>query len=360
MSAVDGWSLLRRVVEVPSPTGEEAAVVDLLANEARALGFRVTPDPAGNFVAEAGTGSRLLLFVGHVDTVPGQIPVREEAGELWGRGSVDAKGPLVAMLHAAHGYLDDPRLRIRVVGAVDEEGHSAGAKALDRRQVPDWILVGEPSGSDAVTVGYKGILRGRAVVGRPTAHGGTPDENALDAFHSFWADVRAVCGAGHGFDDVTPRLDAITSRHDGLADEVVVRFQVRLPPAAPPEQVVASLVEVAARHGAHVSFSERMPAAVASQRTPLVAAFRAAIREEGIGARLKHKTGTADFNHLAGWFPGVPIAAYGPGDSHLDHTPMERVARGEYEQAVRVLGRVLERLAESTVEHSPAAVVASP
>lgn len=342
-----GWDLLRRVVEVPSPTGSEAAVVELLLREGRNLGFRVSSDAAGNFIAEAGLGERLLLFVGHVDTVPGQIPVRVEGDELWGRGSVDAKGPLVAMLEAARAYLDDPRIRIRVVGAVDEEGHSAGAKALDRSTVPEWIIVGEPSGSDAVTLGYKGILRARCVLGRTTVHGGHPDGNALDAFHEFWCRVRALDGFGDGFDAISARLDSITSRHDGLTDEAHVRFQIRLPPGASPANVTGRLQALGAIHGAQISVDEAMPAAVASPRTDLVAAFRSAIREDGHTPRLKHKTGTADFNHLAGWFPGVPMLAYGPGDSHLDHTPAERVARNEYERAVRVLGRVFERLATS-------------
>jgi LysW-gamma-L-lysine carboxypeptidase len=43
---------------------------------------------------------------------------------------------------------------------------------------------------------------------------------------------------------------------------------------------------------------------------------------------------------------GCPIVAYGPGDSSLDHTPEEHISLNEYLAAIRVLTRVLKRLAE--------------
>jgi LysW-gamma-L-lysine carboxypeptidase len=61
--------------------------------------------------------------------------------------------------------------------------------------------------------------------------------------------------------------------------------------------------------------------------------------------RLKRKTGTADFNHLAQWYPDVPMVAYGPGDSHLDHTPHERIDLAEFERGVQVMDGVFARLA---------------
>src|SRR5688500_15017438 len=118
---MNGWSVLRGLVEVPSPTGSEAAAVRLLQAEAQRAGFRIQHDHVGNFIAEAGHVPKLLLFVGHIDTVPGHIPVRVEGDALWGRGCVDAKGPLVAMLEAAHSHLESARVSLRIVGAVDEE-----------------------------------------------------------------------------------------------------------------------------------------------------------------------------------------------------------------------------------------------
>lgn len=347
--------LLEALVRIPSPTGREAEAVGFLQDVARADGFRVRSDRVGNFVAEAGDPKGpLLLFVGHVDTVPGHIPVRVEGGELWGRGSVDAKGCLAAAYCAARRHLDGPA-RILVVGAVDEEGRSAGAKALPRDLDPQWILVGEPSGADGITLGYKGILRCDLRVEREMVHGAHADEGATDAAVSFWSAVRERFGAGSGFDVVQARLDGLSTVQDGLRESVSGHFQLRLPPGLPPDAAQAALLEVAAAHGVEVSVHEAMAAAVADPRSPLASALRASIRAGGTTPRPKHKTGTADFNHLAAWFPGVPIAAYGPGDSGLDHRPDERLSLAEFDAAVEVLDRVFSRFAEATRPVSVAA-----
>lgn len=340
--------LLEALVRIPSPTGQEAEAVAFLQDTARADGLRVRTDRVGNLVAEAGDPrGPLLLFVGHVDTVPGHIPVRVEGGELWGRGSVDAKGCLAAAYCAARRHLDGPA-RIMVVGAVDEEGRSAGVKALPRDLDPRWMVVGEPSGADGVTLGYKGILRCTLRAERDAVHGAHADEGATDAAVSFWCAVRERFGAGAGFDVVQARLDGLSTVQDGLRDAVTGQFQLRLPPGLSPEAAQRALREVAAAHGVEVSVHEAMAAAVADPRSPLASALRASIRAGGMVPRLKHKTGTADFNHLAAWYPGVPLAAYGPGDSSLDHRPDERLELREFDAAVGVLDRVFGRFSEAT------------
>ncbi|MEK6985380.1 MAG: M20/M25/M40 family metallo-hydrolase [Candidatus Thermoplasmatota archaeon] len=347
MPGLSPAELLERLVAIPSPTGLEAAAVAFLADEARSDGFRVRSDSAGNFLAEAGRGERLVLFVGHIDTVPGHIPVRVADGVLWGRGAVDAKAPLVAAYCAARAHRDNPDLRIVVAGCIDEEGHSRGAKALPRDLRPEAILVGEPSGADGITIGYKGILRGQFSVEREAQHGGYPGGGAADALVAWWSAVGRDLAFADGFTTCHGRLADLRSGSDGLLDEASASFQVRLPPSVPPAEAQRRIAELAQQNGAEVLFSEAMPAAESSSRSALVARLKTAIRAAGMEPRLKRKTGTADFNHLAQWFPGVPLVAYGPGDSHLDHTPNERIELAELERGVRVLDRTFSLLAET-------------
>jgi [amino group carrier protein]-lysine/ornithine hydrolase len=77
--------------------------------------------------------------------------------------------------------------------------------------------------------------------------------------------------------------------------------------------------------------------------TALTRALRVAIREQGGTPRFKVKTGTADMNVVAPYW-NVPMVAYGPGDSALDHTPNEHVDLVEYERAVAVLTTALMQL----------------
>jgi LysW-gamma-L-lysine carboxypeptidase len=52
----------------------------------------------GTTFASAGSGGRTVMLVSHVDTVPGELRVKVYGGKVYGRGAVDAKGPLSAML----------------------------------------------------------------------------------------------------------------------------------------------------------------------------------------------------------------------------------------------------------------------
>ena len=337
--------LLEALVRIPSVTGGEAEAVRFLQAQARADGLLVSEDAAGNFIADAGHGPRLLLFVGHVDTVPGHIPIRVEQDELWGRGSVDAKGPLAAAYCMARRLKDSPDVTVRVVGAVDEEGDSRGAKALDPSMRPDWIVVGEPSGVHGVTLAYKGILRGTFRLERAKGHGAHPGPTAGEEAIAFWDAVRTTLRLEDRFDALQGHLLGLNTSGDGLTDRVEASFHVRLPPGTDPDRLEAQLRELGAEHDVDVKGTERMRPAESSKRSPVAAAFLQAIREVGGEPRFLRKTGTADFNLLAERHPGVPMVAYGPGDASLDHTPEERIRLADFDQAVDVLTAVARRLA---------------
>ncbi len=106
----------------------------------------------------------LIVLLGHMDTVGGVVPVRQEGTLLYGRGAVDAKGPLATFVAAASSPRD-ARLslteRVVVIGAVEEEAAtSKGARhamhcyqpdSRDRRTqrmaASDHRLQGSPAGS---------------------------------------------------------------------------------------------------------------------------------------------------------------------------------------------------------------------
>ncbi len=92
--------LLQRMVSIPSLSGQEEELAGFLVREMAARGLRAHVDEAGNAVGELGEGPEEILLLGHMDTVPGQVPVQIANGRLYGRGSVDAKGPLAAFIAA--------------------------------------------------------------------------------------------------------------------------------------------------------------------------------------------------------------------------------------------------------------------
>lgn len=358
MPGLSDADILHGLVRIPSVTGSEAQAVAWMQEQARQDGLRVHDDAVGNFVCDAGTGGRLLLLVGHIDTVPGHIDVRWEDDALWGRGAVDAKGCLAAFYAAARHFRDDARLTIRVAGCVDEEGQSRGVRGLARGN-PEAIVVGEPSGADGFTIGYKGILRGQLHVVRDTHHAGHPWEGACDALIRFWSHVRNGLDFAFGYNSIDGRVDRLSSERDGLQEQARAGFQLRLPPGSDPGQIMDRMNEWARDAHVDLKFTEALAPCETSDRSPLASLFRHAIRSQGMMPRTKRKTGTADFNHLGIMHPQIPMVAYGPGDSHLDHTPNERLERREFEAAVRVLVQVIENWANRS-EALPSPPLRSP
>lgn len=392
-AAVD---LLRGLVAIPSLSGEEANAARWLVSHMMGMGYnRAFVDAAGNAVGEMGpsTARRTVVLLGHIDTVPGQIPVRVEESEkgprLFGRGSVDAKGPL-ATFTAAVGRLGstwahDHDLRIVVAGAVEEEAAtSKGARFIVTRfdgadePIPAACIIGEPSGWQRVTLGYKGRLLVEVEAAQPMAHTAGPEQGVATVAVHFWNWLAAYADdfnrdRERTFDQLQPSLRGLhTWSDDDMQDRVWARAGIRLPLGFAIDPFVAALLDWARNcagaeeppaipssvepgesytipiRGAQISMDLHLlghePAWRSDRNNALVRAFLAGIRsqsDERPGFVVK--TGTSDMN-VVGPAWGCPIVAYGPGDSALDHTPHEHILLDDYWQAILVLEQTLRHL----------------
>ncbi len=336
---------LLRLVSVPSISRHEDAACQVLIDLAAELGLQGRRDDVGNVVVEAGQGPLHVLFLGHIDTVEGDLPAEIRDDAVWGRGAVDAKGCLVAALHA---MTDLPAgVRMTFVAAVGEETDSRGALGLEVER-PDVIINGEPSGWDGITIGYKGLVRGRFECRTDPVHGGHPAPGAADRVVAWWNACRTPLQAGTGLDAVHMRLDALQTTRTAEDDIAAGRFQARLPPGTAPDAVETVLRDQADACGVAVHVEESMPAAASDQRSALVAAFRSAIRNAGGRPRVVSKTGTSDINVIIDRYD-APWVAYGPGDSALDHTADEHVAIDDLQRSVDVWRAALAQLATTMV-----------
>lgn len=349
---IDPLDLLRHAVSIPSPSGDERAVAAFLVSQLETFCDEAFIDGAGNAVGRVGRGPLQIYALGHIDTVPGEVPVRLEEGKLYGRGTVDAKGPFCTALAAASRL--GPRvldaLTLTLIGAVEEEAPSSkGARhALKAYPQPDAVIIGEPSGWDAMTLGYKGRLVLRLTVEKANFHSAGDDTTAAEDLVRAWQEVQAwATGIGEGgiFDRVQTSLQSFNTSSDGLKQRAEAVVGLRLPPTWPPERTEKELVgRLIAPNIAFEIMGAEQPYR-GPKDTPLTRAFRVAIRAEGGTPRFKVKTGTSDMNVVAPLW-NVPMLAYGPGDSRLDHTPNEHVEVAEFERAVRVLEGVFAVLVE--------------
>jgi [amino group carrier protein]-lysine/ornithine hydrolase len=346
------YDTLLGLVEQYSPTGHEAGAVDWLVARMRSLGYsRAFPDAAGNAVGVIGTGSRQLVLLGHIDTVPGEIPVRVADGVLHGRGSVDAKGPLAAFTDAAIAAGAPADWQIVVIGAVEEEGESRGAWSAAADYHPDFAVIGEPSGWERITLGYKGVARFWFESQKEAGHTASGAESAAECAVRAWNRLADLCktenaGVEKTYDQLTPSLRVLQTGTDGFLDTARAEGSLRLPTRVSMERVRALIDQAGEGAAAAGIAGVPLPAYRAAKSTPLVGAFLSAVRQEGGSPTFGVKLGTSDLC-IVGPAWQCPMSVYGPGDSTLDHTPEERIFLHEYDKAVRVMTAVLRRLTQT-------------
>ncbi len=137
----DGYPFGRTVHEALAKATEIAAD----------LGFRTWYDGQGYYAwAEIGEGDELVGVIGHVDVVPPGNPAHwttppfepyEREGKLYGRGTQDDKGPMMAALFAVKALMDAGvtfNKRVRFIFGGDEENHWRGInRYLEREELPD-------------------------------------------------------------------------------------------------------------------------------------------------------------------------------------------------------------------------------
>jgi LysW-gamma-L-lysine carboxypeptidase len=348
---MDELSFLEALLSIPSPSGEEDAVAAYLLRKMTTFGFQAHRDEVGNVVGTIGDpeAERQIVLLGHMDTVPGLIPLREDAGRLYGRGAVDAKGPLAVFVMAAARL--GPQLRgtrLVVIGAVEEETHGRGARHLARAMpAPYCTIIGEPSAWDGITIGYKGMLSLDYHGLQPAAHSAGEQPGPAEKAVALWNRLVRYAEERNGgqsgrFHTLDPALRDFCTFSEGLNEGVNMNIVVRLPPgleAFTLEQKIQSWC-----NGAHLKFHPSDPPFETCKNSPVVRAMLRAIRAEGGRPRFKLKTGTSDMN-IVGPAWGCAIVAYGPGDSSLDHTPQEHIEIDEYLRSIDVLGQALGTLA---------------
>lgn len=365
--------LLEQCVRIPSLSRQEAQVAAFLRDEMQQRGFNhAFIDDAGNAVGILGDGPKQIVMLGHMDTVGGDVPVRYEDGKLFGRGSVDAKGPLCAFILAAQQFTtrNAPMgdWQIIVIGATEEEAASSkGARFAATQYAPAFCIIGEPSGMDGITLGYKGRLLVQARFEQSMRHTAMPGPSVSEQTVDLWNFVKHLSdnfntGKPKAFDQLMPSLRHIQSGGDGLKEWCDLVIAARLPEGFGPDRLEKEIRAWAAETARQqppvadapplpsslqsLSFSSAERAFRSSKDSSLARAFVDAIRAEKLRPAFKHKTGTADFN-VVGPVWNCPIVAYGPGDSSLDHTPNEHVSIDEFEKAVKVLTHVLTTLTKT-------------
>ena len=321
------------------------------------LGFeRVSIDSVGNLLATKGAGEPKILLCGHMDTVPGQIPIKIESGFIYGRGASDAKGPLIAMLLAASEFKQ--RGTIIFAGVVDEEGNATGVKELVRSKINvDYAVFGEPSGLNNITVSYKGRLALKVIcdVGS-SAHASAPwlAKNAIEEMHYVWQVIfneigKLNVGIKSKSAEVSCSLTEISggASHNVTPQKCKMTIDIRIPTSKTCHEVLKLVDDIIMGEAKKrdVKLTNRVEDITepfeAEHSSPIVRAISLAILEICKAKPiLLRKTGTGDMNVLGNSLK-LPVVTYGPGESRASHSKDERIEIESFLTSIDVLGRAL-------------------
>ena len=340
-----------------SPSGQERGAVEWLVARMKSLGYdNAFIDDAGNAVGVMGKGPKQVILLGHIDTVPGEIKVVRDGISLYGRGSVDAKGPLASFTDAVAKVGAKDGWQFVVIGAVEEERNSEGARFVVNQYKPDFAIIGEPNQWDRMSLGYKGSAWANVTVRRGQVHTASGEETAAEAAVELWLKIKTFVDSFNAdkskvFDKLLLTLRGMESDSNDFEQWAKLKIGVRLPVEISPEDWYRKLEEIISdSHPGGDCHLERVgfpvPAWKCEKNSPLVRSFLSGIRSQGGEPRFVYKTGTADLNIVAPVWQ-CPALVYGPGDSALDHTPNEHIDLTDYQKAVDVLAAAMAKLVEA-------------
>jgi putative selenium metabolism hydrolase len=204
-------NFLQQLIAIPSPSGNERAVIERVGNEMAALKFdRVWTDGMGNLIGVLGSGTHILAIDGHADTVaagnlenwsvePYRGTLRD--GIIYGRGACDMKGALAAMVYAGGvikkiGLEDDFTLYITVtVQEEDCEGLCWDYIINQDKIIPHLVVLGETTNLQ-ISRGQRGRVEIKVETTGRSCHSSTP-ESGHNAIYRIAPLVQEIAELNH-------------------------------------------------------------------------------------------------------------------------------------------------------------------
>ncbi|MFY9824762.1 MAG: M20/M25/M40 family metallo-hydrolase [Thermoanaerobaculia bacterium] len=330
----------RALIDIDSTTGREAEIGEFLFRYLEEMIHRSgrsddaaverMPVEGERFNVFAAWGEPVVVLSTHMDTVPPFVPSSEDDDHLYGRGACDTKGGIAAMLHAVEELLAAGRRGFGLLLVVGEETDSLGAQVANRYPRGSRYLVnGEPT-ENRLACGCKGYLYLALEVEGRAAHSAYPElgDSAIDKLLDVLARLRGLAlPADPVLGETTLNVGIVSG---GRAANVVAdhaRAEVTLRTVGETADLRRRIAAaVHAVPGVHIAEIRETPAV----HLGTLPGFETTV--------VKY---TTDIPRLSAW--GEPFLL-GPGSIHVAHTPGERVAKREIQEAVRLYREIVCRL----------------
>lgn len=340
-SLPDAAELAEALIACPSVTPASGMVFDCLADMLEALGFTIhravsgePPDgPVENLFAirHGPAGSRHFAFAGHLDVVPpgdgwqsGPFAPERKGDLLYGRGAVDMKGSIAAMVAVLRDIPADAGT-VSMVITGDEEGPATyGTKVLMEAMrklgaIPDLCLVGEPTSvarlGDTVKIGRRGSVNMWLEVAGVQGHVAYPQlaDNPVPRLVSLLAELDALV-LDEGTDWFQPsNLEITQIEVDNPAANVIpamakARLSIRFNDRHTGAGLIERIGAMAAAHGGRIAKVDLSGEAFLTEPGAFSRMVCDAVEAEtGVVPELSTSGGTSDARFLKDFCPVVEL-----------------------------------------------------
>ena len=331
-------TLLQRMIQTPSISGQEDAVCTLLSEWITAEGCTVHRK-GNNLWAECGDGPETILLNAHIDTVkPATSYTRNPYGgecdgtTIYGLGANDDGGSVIAMLavflELFHAPLPGKRVVLTLTAEEENSGRNGIELILPEIGHVDWAIVGEPTSLE-MAVAERGLLVLDAEAKGKAGHAAR--EEGVNALYIALDDIQTL--RNYAFDKVSPYLGKVKmtttmiqagTQHNVVPDTCKFVVDIRSNGLYTNQEIVNTLRPFV--QSTLTPRSTRLNASYTSNEAKVVQ------RAMELGIKLY---GSPTMSNMA--LLNCPKVKFGPGDSARSHTADEYIHIHEIEQAIKLL-----------------------
>jgi succinyl-diaminopimelate desuccinylase len=356
-------TLLKELIQAESTAEKgELAAAEVIRSRFRRSGIDSRIDSwdlrRANVIAQVKSAGRRagLLFACHLDVVgPGEAAWKhpafravEAGGKIYGRGAVDMKGGIAAVVTAISRIVDSGTklqgdIIFTAVAGEETDSHGAERFVADRGWLPELAGAIIPEPTDfAVVTAHRGMLWLEVTTTGKAAHSSTPHlgVNAISSMrlilnelenYEVWRQTHELLGK------CTMSINTIAGGKalNVVPDKCTLGIDIRTLPGQDLRRILADLEAIFARlksknneFDAAVSVLRRLEPLETDGRCDFVRSFCAAV-----GASQTKAVGfTTDGPYFASF--GAPVVIFGPGKPEMCHKPDEHIEVGDLQKAV--------------------------
>jgi acetylornithine deacetylase len=339
--------LLYELVHIASVSHHEHQISLFVEEKLGQLDMDVTR-LGSNLIGKVGHGKPVLMFCGHLDTVPPYFPPSITGTRLYGRGSADDKGGIAAVIDAiTHTSKTELCGTLLTLFVTDEELGSQGAQDIIPQVHADFGVVCEPTNLEIVN-GHKGRLTFSIESVGKSAHASKPalGENAIVRMANLISAMEEMQLNHHpilGRETITVTGIAAGSAPNVVPDRCRIDVDYRY---VPPQDAFSILEMLRARlPEAIIEFADEPKNFTRPFYLPdheIIKLLKASMCTCGLAPHvvtMDAGTDASRFNEA-----GIPTVVFGPGGINQAHTSGEWIDLAELENASAVFQQLIMRV----------------